>query len=61
MATKLIALDQHKNQLRCIRYIGKQHHEVALLDIQESDTTASIAAFIEEMRVDGLPNEPVKA
>jgi hypothetical protein len=62
MATKLILLEQHNNNhLRCTRYIGKQHHEVALLDIQDSDTSAIIAAFVEEMRVDGLPNEPVQA
>lgn len=53
--TKLICIQTHGIQLKLSHYVGKVQHEVAILDIQESDTTASVVAFIEEMRLYGLP------
>jgi hypothetical protein len=59
--TKLILITSQPPYTRMTRYIGKQAHEVALLEIKEDDTTTDVKGFVEEMRAFGLPNDPVQA
>lgn len=58
--TPVIVIDSlPSGMLRLSRYNGKVRNDTAHLALTDEDTKETLCAFIEDMRVNGLPNDPV--